>query len=167
SPWETDGLEAQEVGKFMARFAIGSLTTMADRNPRRRINGTLPSLGYKLEIDWKTLIALAVCIIGMHCSLMGLSIWISRAIVIPSDSNFVTARLLHGLVAKLGDHGSMLDDKELAEAIEQEFDEDIDGNGTIGYGEREGTAKPFMSIGQGVVRRKNLDQRKFPAGLYA
>ncbi|KAL8686914.1 MAG: hypothetical protein Q9218_006768, partial [Villophora microphyllina] len=97
SHWETNALSPQLVGARMAEFAIGSLTAMATLNKRTLIPGTLPNLGFHLSIHWNYMIALAACITGVHALLVALILWIARPVVIPGDSNLVTARLLQGL----------------------------------------------------------------------
>ncbi|KAL8733952.1 MAG: hypothetical protein Q9181_003365 [Wetmoreana brouardii] len=167
SHWDTDKLDAQEVGALMARFAIGSLTAMATLNVHTQIIGTLPTLGFHLSIHWRYVIALAACIAGVHCLLVGLILWIARPVVVPADSNLVTARLLQPLVSKIGEHGGLLEGKEIAEAIEREGEDNVDGKGTVGYGIRERPGGTVLEVGEGTAKRKKLDGGRFPGGTYA
>ncbi|KAL8938623.1 MAG: hypothetical protein Q9216_003799 [Gyalolechia sp. 2 TL-2023] len=173
SYWELGDLSAQEVGSRMAEFAIGSLTSMANYNPQQNVSGTLPTLGYSLSVHWSYMIALAAVITGVHCLLVGLILWIARPVVVPGDSNLVVARLLHGLVGRLGEKGNLLEAKEIAEAIEKGEKEHEDANavqkerGTVGYGVRHESSGAVLEIGEGLKRRKSLPGGKFPQGGYA
>ncbi|KAL9605846.1 MAG: hypothetical protein Q9179_000956 [Wetmoreana sp. 5 TL-2023] len=167
SHWETDKLDAQEIGARMAQFAIGSLTAMASLNVHTQIPGTLPTLGFHLSIHWRYVIALAACIAGVHCLLVGFILWIARPVVVPADSNLATARLLQPLVSRIGEHGGLLKGKEIAEVIEREGEDSIDGKGTVGYGIREGSEGTVLEVGKGMAKRKELDGGRFPGGTYA
>jgi hypothetical protein len=50
----------------MAEFAIGSLSTMASKNPRIQFKGSVPHLGSRIDVSWRYLIALFVSIAGVH-----------------------------------------------------------------------------------------------------
>ncbi|KAL9009177.1 MAG: hypothetical protein Q9173_005772 [Seirophora scorigena] len=172
--WETDSLPAQAVGRRMAEFAIGSLASMANYNLQARIPGTLPTLGYSLSMHWEFIIALAAVITGVHCLLVGLILFIASPIVIPADSNLVVAKMLGGLLGRVGERGNLLEAKEIAEAIEKEVGHghghgsgDAVRAGMVGYGVREAEPGTVLEIGEGLVRRKNLKARVFPRGLYA
>ena len=160
SYWETQDLDAETVGSRMSEFAIGSLAAMANLNPQTSIFGTLPNLGYHLSVEWQYVIALAAGIGFVHCLLVALMLWISRPVIVGADSNLVTARLLKGLVDKLGDGGGLLDDRELAEAIQRD-------TGDVGYGVRESEQGTVVGLGEGTVVRKRLPGGTFPAGPYA
>lgn len=151
----------------MAEFAIGSLAAMADLNNRTEIPGTLPTLGFHLSVEWRYVIALAVCIVAVHCFLVGLICFIVRPVVIPGDSNLITAQLLRGLVGKIGDQGGLLQGKEIADAIQRETSGVAGGRGTIGYGVRDGNGGIVLEIGEGMVRRRDLPGERFPEGQYA
>lgn len=171
SYWELDKLSAQQVGSRMAEFAIGSLTSMANYNPQQNIPGTLPTLGYNLSVDWQYIIALAAVITGVHCLLVGLILWIAWPVVVPGDSNLVVARLLHGLVGRVGERGNLLEAEEIAEAIEKEEHGEAGAaemkEGTVGYGVKQGSWGKVLEIGEGLKKRKGLTGRSFPRGKYA
>ncbi|KAL9003632.1 MAG: hypothetical protein Q9188_003509 [Gyalolechia gomerana] len=171
SYWELDKLSHQEVGSRMAEFAIGSLASMANYNPQQNITGTLPTLGYNLSVDWQYIIALAALITGVHCILVGLILWIARPVVVPGDSNLVVARLLHGLVGRVGEKGNLLEAKEIAEAIEKEGHGEASAvemkKGTVGYGVKQRSWGTVLEIGEGLKKRKGLTGRIFPRGKYA
>lgn len=140
SPWEVGNSNAAEVGALMSKFAIGSLVTMANLNPQFSANGTLPILGYNLTVEWRYVIALAVGIVCAHCILVGLMLWIARSVVVTNESSLCMARLLEGLVARLGGNGSLLDDKDIVTAIQGRGARKlrvIYGIGRIGEGEEE------------------------------
>lgn len=160
SYWETQDLDAATVGSRMSEFAIGSLAAMANLNPQTQIRGTLPILGYRLSVEWKYVIALAAGIGSVHCLLVALMLWISRPVVVGVDSNLAVARMLKGLVEKLGDGGGLLDDREMAEAIQR-------NTGDVGYGVRESDRGPLLELGEGTMMRKRLSGGRFPTGLYA
>ncbi|KAL8650782.1 MAG: hypothetical protein Q9210_003627, partial [Variospora velana] len=155
--WETNNLTAQGVGARMAEFAIGSLASMADYNLRAPIPGSLPTLGYNLSVHWEHVIALAAVITGVHCLLVGLILFIARPVVIPADSNLVVAKLLHGLVSRVGQRGDLLEAKEIADAIEMEGHGSEDGiaKGRVGYGVRDTEPGTVLEIGEGLVKRRN------------
>lgn len=174
SRWEIDGLEPDMVGARMSEFAIGSLTAMAKLNKKTQIQGTLPTLGYRLSIHWNYVLAIAISIAGVHCLLVGVILWIARPIVIPGDSTLITARLLQGLVGRVGDEGGLMGERELAAAIEKrgggeggDFEGGRDGKGTVGYGVEKQQGKTVLRIGSGMAKRKDLDEGKFPGGVYA
>ncbi|KAL8846417.1 MAG: hypothetical protein Q9221_008499 [Calogaya cf. arnoldii] len=167
SHWETNNLSNEEIGSRMAEFAIGSLTAMATLNKHTSIPGTLPTLGFHLSVQWRYVIALIACIANVHCFLVGLIVFIARPVVIPGDSNLITARLLQGIVGKIGDKGGLLKEKEIADAIQQETSGAGDGRGTIGYGVRDRAGGILLEVGEGMVRRKDLAGGKFPKGEYA
>lgn len=144
----------------MSEFAIGSLAAMANLNPVQQILGTQPNLGYHLSIEWAYIIALAACIGFVHCLLVALILWISRPIIVGADSNLVTARLLKGLVEKLGDGGGLLDDREMAEAIQTE-------TGVVGYGIRDSAQGRVLELSQETQMRKRIPGGRFPSGQYA
>ena len=155
----------------MAEFAIGSIASLSNYNLHDLIPGTLPTLGYKLSVQWQFIIALAAVITGVHCILVGLILFIAQPVVIPGDSNLVIARLLHGLVGRVGEQGNLLEEKEIAEAIEKEGSGHGTvvgrGEGTVGYGVREGSSGTVLELGEGLLRRKELKGGRFPQGTYA
>lgn len=53
----------------MAEFAIRSLSTMAYRNPQIQVPGLVPYLGTSLDILWKYVIPLCVCIVAVQVAL--------------------------------------------------------------------------------------------------
>ncbi|KAL9036842.1 MAG: hypothetical protein Q9180_004064 [Flavoplaca navasiana] len=167
SYWETDTLTPQQIGSRMAEFAIGSLTGMATLNPNTTIPGTLPTLGFQLSVKWRYVIALMFCIVGVHCFLVWLIVFIARPVAIPGDSNLVTARLLQGMVGKIGEKGGLLQGREIADAIQREVSGSAGGRGSVGYGIRDGKEGMVLEVGEGMVRRKELPAGKFPEGEYA
>lgn len=149
---------AQQVGEKMAEFAIGALTGTFNNNPTQLVPGTLPILGYRLEIKWKYIIALAVCIGAVHFILIMLTVWISRPVNILDDSNLALARLLYGLVGRLGGRGSLLDGKQLADAIQASGSE----GGQVVYGVRGEGQDRSVVLDEGVQIRRRLKGEYFP-----
>lgn len=144
----------------MSEFAVGSLAAMANLNPKTQIPGTQPNLGYRLSVEWKYVAALAAGISFVHCLLVALMLWISRPIIVGADSNLATAKILRGMIGKLGDGGGLLDDREMAEAIQRHV-------GDVGYGIREGDQGTVVELGEKTTVRKELPGRRFPTGQYA
>lgn len=141
---------------------------MATLNPMITVPGTVPILGYSLGVHWIYVAALGASIVSAHAILVGLILLISRPIIVGGDSNIAVARLLHGLVGRLHNEGSLLNPKELAEMLER-------GNPgrkeKISYGVRdtmaEGKAGAFaVELSGNVKIRKNLPGGRFPTGEY-
>ena len=65
-----------EVGANMAEFALGSIATLASKNPPTVIPGSLPRLGSRLKVDWAYAIAVFVCIAAAHSALSALATYI-------------------------------------------------------------------------------------------
>ena len=147
----------------MSEFAIGSLAAMANLNPQTLIPGTLPTLGRHLSIQWKYVIALASCIAGVHCILVGLILLIARPIVVGADSNLVTARILQGLVKRLEGRGALLDGREIADAIEKKGT----GGVKVVYGVEMRDVGRVVELGEEMEVRSKLPGGRFPGGLYA
>lgn len=88
-------------------------------------------------------------------------LWTARLVVVPDDSNLCVAHLLQGLTGRLGGIGSLLDAKEMAEAIGTQ------GTGQVVYGVRdmgEQVEGRVLELGENVeVQNK---RKKFPNGLY-
>lgn len=162
SYWQTQNLSAADVGAKMAEFAIGSLAVMADLNPQITVQGTVPILGYQLSVKWESLIPLVAGVAGVHFLLVILMLLIARSVVVPDDSHLCTAHLLQGLVGRLGERGSLLNEKEMAEAISSQ------GIGHVAYGIREPTdgneGGKVLELGDNM---KIMDNgKRFPKGLY-
>jgi hypothetical protein len=70
TPWEIHlDQPVDSVGANMAEFAIGSLSTMASKNPRIQLEGSVPHIGSRIVVSWRYLIALFACIAGVHFTL--------------------------------------------------------------------------------------------------
>ncbi|MCJ1463715.1 hypothetical protein MMC07_002324 [Pseudocyphellaria aurata] len=161
SPWEVNNLSAPEVGALMSKFAIGSLATMARLNPQSSRPGTLPILGFRLSVEWDHIIILAVCIVAVHCILVGLMLWIASSVVVAHDSNLCMARLLEELVERLRGKGSLLNEKEIVTAIQ--------GQGprlrvTYGTGTMEG--QRVLRLGDKTEVEQVGKWKAFPKGVY-
>jgi len=153
----------------MSEFAIGAIAVMANLNPTISIAGTLPSLGYHLSIKWKYVIALTACIAGVHTLLVVLILWIARPIIIGGESTLATARLLGGLVGRLGGEGCLLDGRDIAEMIqEKETGEKIGAaSGGVVYGVRKTEeGRMVVELGGEIEVRKRLNGGRFPRGTY-
>lgn len=149
----------------MSKFAIGSLAAMANLNPQFQKQGTLPVLGYSLSVEWKYVIVLAVCVVCVHCILVGLMLWIARSVVVAYDSSLCMARLLEGLVGRLGGRGSLLDEKEIVTAIQGRGGRELRvfyGIGRVGKGEEE----RVLRLGENKEVEKLRKWQAFPKGAY-
>ena len=147
----------------MAEFAIGALTGMFNNNPKQLVPGTLPNLGYHIDLQWIYIIPLFVCIGAVHFILIMLMVWIARPVIILDDSNLALARLLYGLVGRLEGRGSLLDGKQVAKAIQASGSKD----GQVVYGIRgEGQDRFVLTVDEGVVLRRRLPGGVFPRGQY-
>lgn len=69
--WDIHGKSRDEVGATMAEFALGSIVTMAELNPRTQIRGRTPHLGSRLRMfeRWHSIVALLVSIFVAHTAL--------------------------------------------------------------------------------------------------
>lgn len=167
SYWETGTLEAPEIGARIASFALSSLASLVNINPKQIVKGTQPNLGYHLEVQWQFVIALAACIGVAHCLLVAAMLWIAKPVVVLDDSDLSTARLLHGLVGTLDGRGSLSDGKALAEGI-QSASGSSRGKVVYGVGHRgNGGGERILEMREGLRVRKDLPGKKFPEGRYA
>ncbi|MCJ1455005.1 hypothetical protein MMC28_005358 [Mycoblastus sanguinarius] len=135
---------------------------MATTNPMFSIEGLVPILGYKLSVQWDRFIALRVCIVGVHFALFAAAVYTSRLVIIKDDIMISTARLLRPLVEHLGPRATLLEGKELSEAIEKYVP-----SGVV-YGPREdralsGTA---LDLGEEVIPRRRFSTGRHPDGRY-
>ena len=62
-----------QVGANIAKFTIGSLSTMVSKNPRIHIDGMVPFLGSQLAVGWKYFDALLACVVAVHSAVFALS----------------------------------------------------------------------------------------------
>ena len=183
SYFEVYGLNAAEVGGFMASFTIGSLANMAIRNPLQLRPGIVPILGYHLDNNWTYILVLLICIAVAHCFLVAAILWISRPVVVLEDSDLSTARLLHGLVGKVDGQGSLISPKALATELrkrlmttkgssqfpdEQHHASSETGKVIYGISRRDDLGGlQTLDLGEDVMVRRRFDGSKFPKGLYA
>ena len=171
SDWEVQDLDAQEVGSRMAQYALGSIAGMVTLNPLWQQPGTLPILGYHLETHWNYVIAIAAVVAGLHTVFVALMLWVARPIVVVDDSHLCNARLLQGLVGRLGDGGNLLDGPEIARAIQERVwgDGEREREAGVSYGvnHTEVGAVHTIGLGEDIAVRKNLPRRRFPKGLYS
>lgn len=149
----------------MSEFAIGSLATMATSNPQLQRLGELPVLAYSLSIEWNYVIILAVCVVCVHCILVGLMLWIAKSVVVAHDSSLCIARLLHGLVGRLEGRGSLLDEEEIVTAIQGQGSRKLRVvYGTARVGERK--EEKVLLLGEETKVEKVPRWRAFPKGDY-
>ena len=152
----------------MSQYAIGSIAGMATLNPLISQPGTVPSLGYNLNVEWKWVVTLGVGIIAAHILLVALLLVISRPIVVAGDSNLVVARLLQGLVGRLNGRGSLLEAEEVAKALDRSSDV---GKRKVLYGVRNSAIDGegdglLLEISGDVEGRRKLPSGRFPELVY-
>ena len=151
-----------EVGAGMAEFAIGSISTLAQRNPQLQMQGTVPHLGSRVSILWGYAIALLVGIAGVHLILFAIVVYASRVVIIRDESNLSTARLLRSLMDHLGSSGTLLDGKQLGQALSPRA-----ASGLV-YGPQHDNKSDGYRLGFGtaVAPRTTLPNRRHPDGRY-
>lgn len=93
----------EQVGSLMAEFAATSLAMMAQRNPMTPVLGSLPTLGYQTEIEWKSTSAVIASIAGFHILMVLLSLWLSRSVIVMDDGYLVREILLKGMMDTVSD----------------------------------------------------------------
>ena len=165
SYWETYQKSANEVGQNMAKFALGAIAGLGNLNPRVPRQGTLPVLGYKTSVNWRYAIALIACVGAVHFMLVLFIVWVSRPVVLVDDSNLAVARILYGLIKRVDGRGSLLDGKQLAEAIENASSDQV----KVVYGvntDGNTTGRHRVELDEGVSVRGRLPKRSFPVGAY-
>ena len=80
SAWEIHGREADEVGELFAKFALGSLATMAKFNPQIYIPGQVPHLGRRLAIYQPYFTILLACVVASHLAIFGATVfWMKKS----------------------------------------------------------------------------------------
>ena len=150
----------------MAQFAIGSLASAAILEPRIQIQGTVPSLGYSLNVEWQYVIPLTTLVAGVHAVAVGLILWTSRPIIVGGDSNIAVAKLLQELVLPLREKGSLLDPAGIAKAAENDEQHTM-GAKNVSYGVRQtATGSWALEVSGNVMTRRNLPGGRFPNGSY-
>ena len=162
SRWEIHNLPINVVGSNMAEFALGSLASMAIRNPSVQFHGAVPILGFNLTVQWGYVGGLCGAIAFVHLLFIAAAVYTSSKVIIKDDSNLSTARLLRPLVDHLGSQGTLINGKDMSRVIED--------NGFRGlvYGPREdpGAGGRVLDISDSVMPRKTLAGRRHPDGTY-
>lgn len=74
SAWEIHYKNADLVGENFAKFALGSIATMATLNPSIQIPGHVPYLGHRLQIYEPYFWILVSCIVGVHFALLAATV---------------------------------------------------------------------------------------------
>lgn len=151
-------------GDNMAEYAILSIATLCQRNPRIDMPGTLPKLGSRLTVNMGLPVSapgLLVAIAVIHSIIVVIAWYYSRCVVIKDDSSFSTARLLRPLVNHLGASGTLLDGRGIDEAI----------RGTAGgvvYGPRESSkvGEYSLDIAEDIQCLKQWPLGRHPEGTY-
>ncbi|KAI4219046.1 MAG: hypothetical protein L6R36_008593, partial [Xanthoria steineri] len=165
SPWEIHNHDARHVGANMAQFAIGSIAEMAAENRRNQVQGLVPHLGSHLEIRWGYVAALFAGIIVTHLVLYLSVILAIRKVAIKDDSFLAIARLLLPLLNVLDKQGTLLDGKELAEALQLRHGRD---GVVVGPRKTQDDQRGYyLDIGEDVPVRREWPERRHPAGKYA
>lgn len=129
---------------------------MASRNPFIDVNGLVPHLGSSVKIQWHYLVALIICIDGVHLLLVVSAISIARTVIIKDDSDLSTARLLHPMIDFVGNSGTVMGGKDLSAAIQKGYP------GGVVYGPQDFKDSSFYALGIG----EDVIPRKHPDGTY-
>ena len=80
SAWEIHHKDADQVGENFAKFALGSIATMATLNPPIQVPGHVPNLGHKLQIYEPYFAILLPCIAGAHFAIFVATVfWMTKA----------------------------------------------------------------------------------------
>ena len=110
----------EDIGARMAEFAASTLATMAQQNPSTNVTGSLPTLGYQTDVEWKSTIALMVSVAAAHLFMVALTILLARPIIVVSDKYLMRVMLLRGLVRSTsdGDELQLLPGAEVARESE-------------------------------------------------
>ena len=162
--WEIHNHKIDEVGANMASFALGSLASMAVRNPSIQVHGLVPILGYHLSIHWNYVVGLCACIVGVHFALFAAAVYTTRLVVIKDESNLSIARLLRPLVEHLGESGTLMDGEKMSAVIEEKLP-----NGIV-YGPREEGGvggERRLDVGEGLKSRRMWPDGRHPDGRYS
>ena len=146
----------------MAEFALGSLASMATRNPSVQSEGAVPILGFQLTVHWPFTCALCASIVIVHFLIFAAAVYTSRLVIIKDDSNLSTAKLLRPLVDHLGGQGTLIEGKDISKAIEDH------GVGGLVYGPREdpGAGGRVLDVSDRVMPRRALARCRHPDGTY-
>ncbi len=92
SAYETHFREADQVGAYMAEFAIGSLSTMASTNRQIQFQSLVSYLGSRLEVHRYCIVFLLVGIAGVHLVLF------VATVVIEADIFWKQTKLLAAIM---------------------------------------------------------------------
>ena len=146
----------------MAEFALGSLASMAIRNPSVQSHGAVPILGFKLTVQWGSIGGLCGAILSVHFLFIAAAVYTSSKVIIKDDSNLSTARLLRPLVDHLGSQGTLIEGKDISRILED------NGVRRLVYGPREdpGAGGRVLDISDRVMPRRTLAGSRHPDGTY-
>lgn len=87
----------EDIGARMAEFAASTLATMAQENPSTRVWGSLPTLGYQVDVEWIPIVAMTASIAAVHVLMMFLALWLAWPVIVVDDSTLLRVLLLKGL----------------------------------------------------------------------
>ena len=110
----------EDVGALMAEFAASALATMAGQNPTTIVRGSLPTLGYQTDVEWKNTSAMIASIAAAHLLMVLLILWLARPVIVMDDSYLVRVLLLQGLMKPVseGEELQPLPETESARGLE-------------------------------------------------
>ena len=146
----------------MAKFAIGSISTLAKQNLGLQLQGTVPYLGTQLEVLWEYASPLLIGIAGVHFILFVTVVYASRVVIVKDDSNLWTARLLRSVTAPLASSGSLLDGEQASEALA------LSAAGGLVYGPKRDELSQglYLTLSTDATPRIDLPDRRHPDGKY-
>ena len=140
----------------MAEFALGSLATMVEVNPRIQIPGHVPYLGSRLNIFQRRIpfLILLFSIPVTHLILLVVTLWFTRSVVVADDSFMVIAGLLNKTERPMQGEGRALGGTA------------HNSNGVI-YGPLSMPDENYvLHIGENVKPLKQWDHKRHPDGSY-
>lgn len=89
----------EDIGSLMAEFAASVLATMAQENPPTIVPGSLPTLGYQIDVEWTNTIALIASLAVAYLLIILLMVWLARPVIVMDESYL----LLKGLTETASD----------------------------------------------------------------
>lgn len=120
--WSKFGNAAISVAEdHVARFAIGAIAMLDQINPRMEADGKRPWTGVFLTVKWKYYFGIMGVIVGLQVIVGALTISSTRNVYCQDDSHIVSARLLRGVVERLGSHGTAATAEQLYAVYREEL----------------------------------------------
>ncbi|KAL8987551.1 MAG: hypothetical protein Q9177_003249 [Variospora cf. flavescens] len=78
APWEIHLHNNTAIGAKIAHFTMGSLMGIIDNNPKVLLDGTVPYLGSRLQVQTGPFTAILVCLVATHFTVFSLTYVLAR-----------------------------------------------------------------------------------------